>query len=395
VQIRYSMRTIPSVMLHWLSLFMAMKNSKGHNVAMTSSGIAVAATGIEGQGLILQQTASRQPAPQPLPQDIASFQDVSVDAGNERLVFALSTVSRRVCSFTISNAALSLQNCVGGRFAVAPFCGVSALDGTLIISGGTGGMTIYEYNPESGVISGSPSVLNRGLGAIGHPDVVLVDADLAALSTDFRGEPRFGTQIASIQGSSVNFVRDFRVRNSLRFNSILAPANFPLVNAIYKTNTNTYMYTANGPMQVQEPLSSDTPTTIGAPNGFSAVTVAVNTAKNIAVFGGLTDSGGSSILFYDLSVNPRKPTLVSNVPIRIQRITSIALGGDVAGYVTQQSPSIIQYESLPSVISGFSERSSVAIRTATPRTSSTSALYELNWYILSISMGLSLGALFL
>jgi len=316
-------------------------------VAMTSSGIAVAANG--GDGLILQQSASDPSIQQPFPTGIQSFDDVSIDAGNEALVFALSTTSQRVCSFNISGEDLTLVNCVGeeDNFGVAPFCGVSALNSTLIISGGTRGLTIYQYNTDSGVISDSPSVLNfRGLEAIGHPDVVLVNAGLAALSTDFNGTPRFGTLMASIQGSNVNNVQEFRVEDSLEFDLTIRPANFPLVNAIYETETGTYMYTANGPMLVQDPKSDSTSNTLsGAPTGFSAVTVAVNTVKKIAVFGGVSASGGSQILFYDLSVDPRNPSLMGSVPVSGQRITSIASGGDVAAYTTENLATI-QYEKL-------------------------------------------------
>jgi len=335
--------------IHWVFLFFGPSFVKAKNVVMTSSGIAIAANGPGGGGLVLRQSASTSSV-QSLPPGISSFDDVSIDAENEALVFALSTTSRRVCSFTLSGDDLSLANCVGNgdNFAVSPFCGVSALDSTLIISGGTGGLTIYQYNPVSGVISTSPRVLNSDLGVIGHPDVVLVNAGLAALSTDFSGGgARFGTQMLSIQGNSVNFGRNFRVQNGLGFSLAQGPANFPLVNAIYETSTSTYMYTANGPMQVQEPLSTNTIDVLsGRPNGFSAVTVAVNTAKKIAVFGGVNASGGSQILFYDLSVDPRNPNLMKSIPITNQRITSIASGGNVAAYVTLELASI-RYEQLP------------------------------------------------
>lgn len=311
-------------------------------MAMTSSGIAISANG--SNGLILQQTASGPSIQPSLPAGIQSFDDVSIDAENESLVFALSTTSRRVCSFTISGGDLTLVNCVGqgDNFGVSPFCGVSAFDSTLIISGGTVGLTIYQYDTGSGVISDTPSVLNdRGLGAIGHPDVVLINSGLAALSTDFNGTPRFGTLIASIQGSNVNNEQEFRVQNSLGFNLLIAPANFPLVNVIYEAR---YMYTANGPMQVQDILSDGRVDILsGTPTEFSAVTVAVNTARKIVVFGGVTTSGGSLILFYDLSVDPRNPSLVGSVPIAGQRITSIASGGDVAAYTTTVSLTDIQF----------------------------------------------------
>ena len=98
-------------------------------MAMTSTGIAVAAMGPGRGGLVFQQNATAgQPATQILPTGTESFVDVSIDAENEALVFALSTVSRMVCSFTISNeGGLNLENCVGNEFMVDPFCGISTL----------------------------------------------------------------------------------------------------------------------------------------------------------------------------------------------------------------------------------------------------------------------------
>jgi len=320
-------------------------------VAMTSTGVAVTANGPRGGGLSLQQSASGASMQQSLPPGILSFEDVSIDAANQALVFALSTVSRQVCSFTLSGGALTLVNCVGGgnTFVVSPFCGMSALDSTLIISGGTGGVSYYRYNTSSGLISPSPIVLNQNLGVIGNPDVVLVNNGLAAFSTDIAvGNPRFGTLMATL-GDTVTRGEEFRVQGGLGFNLVVSPANFPLVNAVYETNGSTYIFTANGPMQVQELESGGTIDILsGAPSGFLAVTVAVNTAREIAVFGGVVTGGSinSHILFYDLSENPRNPTLVGSVPVAGQRITSIASGGDVAAYTTLNLATI-QYEQLP------------------------------------------------
>jgi len=275
-------------------------------VAMTSTGVAVTANGPRGGGLSLQQSASGESMQQSLPPGILSFEDVSIDAANQALVFALSTVSRQVCSFILSGGALTLVNCVGGgnTFVVAPFCGMSALDSTLIISGGTDGVSYYRYNTSSGLISNSPIVLNQNLGVIGNPDVVLVNKGLAAFSTDFSffaGNSRFGTLIATL-GDTVTIGEDFRVQDGLGFSLLVPPANFPLVNAVYETKGNTYIFTANGLMQVQELESGGTIDILsGAPSGFLAVTVAVNTAREIAVFGGVVTGGSSRILSFVVS----------------------------------------------------------------------------------------------
>jgi len=336
------------MILKWFLISLSLPFVKANNVAMTSTGIAIAATG--NGGLIVQPSASGQPVVQPLPTGIQSFDDVSIDAQNEALVFALSVVAQEVCSFSLLGVALTPVNCVGGNFGVAPFSGVSALDSTLVISGGTLGVTVYDYNGQSGSIANSPAVLNLNLGVIGNPDVVLLDSDTVAFSSDLgSGTPRFGSLLATIDknAGTVTQFRSFRIFNSLEFNLFVKPANFPLVNAIYETNTNTYMYTANGPMNAQEPLVSDAIQVLsGAPNGFNAVTVAVNTAREILVFGGVDSSGGNGqILFYDLSVTPENPTFMSSVSV-MGRITSVASGGNTVAITSQGNPAIA-FEQLP------------------------------------------------
>lgn len=279
----------------------------------------------------------------------SAFSDVSIDPLNENLVFALSTSARTACSFlldvnaTADSSILTMVGCVG-NFAVSPYSGISANGGTLMISGGTGGFTIYEYHRQLGFIVEEPTVLNQELrNIVGHPDVVLVHAYLAALSTDFNGgSSRFGTQMASIDASrtSVTFGSDYRVQGSLGFQMSLQPANFPLVNAVYRSST---LYTANGPMQVQDLESDEINVLSGAPNGFSAVTVAVNQDTQKLYFGGVLSSGRSQILTYDLSEDPINPTLVGMTEKFDQRITSIASGGDVVAYMTTTDPGTIQF----------------------------------------------------
>ena len=166
---------------------------------------------------------------------------------------------------------------------------------------------------------------------IGHPDVTLVSPSLAALSTDFSGGgARFGTQMATIDGGSVVFGADFRVEDSLGFDLALGPANFPLVNAAFQGR---YLYTANGAMQVQD-LQTNTIAVMDRPAGFEAVTVAVNEARAVAVFGGVAGDS-SRLLVYDLSSDPMDPkiTTVGSEFDVDGRITSVASGGDVVAYV--------------------------------------------------------------
>ena len=328
----------------WTFLLSCLAVTRGENVAMTSSGTAVFTS--EGRLFV----ATRDGEPVQAPGEVDNFSDVAVDPANEALVFALSTDDQFVCQFEIDEAAGRLRRgtCVGDGFSVSPFSGIAANGGTLVISGGTGGLTVYTYDT---TIDPEPAVLNlEESNVIGHPDVTLVSPTLAALSTDFSGGgARFGTQMATISGGSVSFGADYRVEDSLGFDLALGPANFPLVNAAFQGR---YLYTANGAMQVQDletgevrvldPRSELAEATCGGNQAcensfkeeFQAVTVAVNEARQAVVFGGLQESGGTRVIFFGLEKDPMSPTrfaVLENNPLA--RITSIASGGDVIAYV--------------------------------------------------------------
>ncbi len=336
------------------TLFFSAFLVHGQNVATTTSGVAIGTNG--GQEGLLVSTGTGGERQQfevtnfGLGVSLNSpFSDVSIDPENESLVFALSTSTMTACSFlldveaTEDSSILTMVSCVGG-FAVSPFSGISANGGTLMISGGTGGFTIYEYHRQLGFIVEEPTLLNQEFpNIIGHPDIVLVHAYKAALSTDFNGgSSRFGTQMASIDASrtSVTFGSDYRVQGTLGFQLFVQPSNFPLVNAVFRSSI---MYTANGPMQVQDLESDEVTVLSGAPSGFSAVTVAVNQATQKLYFGGILSSGRSLILIYDLSEDPINPTLVGLTQEFDQRITSIASGGDAVAYMTTTDPGTIQF----------------------------------------------------
>lgn len=345
---------IQSRLFFFCTLFFSAFVVHGQNVATTTSGISIGTNG--GQEGLLVSTGTGGERRQFEVTNFgvgvtldSTFSDVSIDPENESLVFALSTSTRTACSFVLDveaaedSSILTMVSCVEG-FSVSPFSGISANGGTLMISGGTGGFTIYEYHRQQGFIVEEPNLLNEEFpNIIGHPDVVLVHAYLAALSTDFNGgSSRFGTQMASIDASrtTVTFGSDYRVQDTLGFRLFIQPSNFPLVNAVYKSSI---MYTANGPMQVQDLESDEVTVLSGAPSGFSAVTVAVNEAAQKLYFGGVLSSGRSQILTYDLSEDPINPTLVNQTQEFDQRITSIASGGDVVAYMTTTNPGTIQF----------------------------------------------------
>lgn len=333
---------------------------RGQNVAMTSAGVAVAVRGGSDFALSFTNAATGERQQDSAIADARfAFDDVAVDPANERLVFALATASRAVCAFVLGGpdgASPAPAGCVVGTFAVAPFCGVAARGGTLVVSGGTGGFTAYEYDPATGVIADEPALRNVRLpDVIGHPDVVMVDAARAALSTDFRGgASRFGTQLVLLDlagEASASAGADYRVADTLGFDLIIGPANFPLVNAVYRTaDGRTVLYTANGAMQAQDLAAGGAGAVLaGAPAGFAAVTVAVHQARGLVAFGGVVAAGGGSrVLFYDLGGDPLAPALVASRAAGTgERITSVAAGGNLVAFVTTENADVVQTLELP------------------------------------------------
>ena len=239
--------TFPFFLWGFTALTIPAAMVAAQNVAMQpSSTIAVATT--SSGGLLIRQGDSDALTPVVVPTGVSGFQDLSIDVDNDSLVFALDVNSPRVCSYTLESATLlTLNNCVGSSFNTSPFSGVSARGGTLVVSGGTGGVTVFDYDTSSGILQETPRVVNdESLNVIGFPDVLMISPTQAAMSADIGGTPRFGTVIVNIQDTTLTPVGEFRMEDSLGFDLVVSPANFPFVNAIYEANSDIYMYTANG-----------------------------------------------------------------------------------------------------------------------------------------------------
>lgn len=323
-----------SLLLLLLSAIASVSAQTARNVRVTLDGLIIAtqATG----GLLIQRGRNARTS-LPLPSSfVTNFDDIAVDDNN--YLFALSTNSRAVCSYSRENDSFRLIGCEEPGFAVSPFTGISARDGVCVVSGGTGGMTVIEYSQDTGIIDAVPKFLNKQLpSVVGFPDVELLNGNLAALSTDFSGGlPRFGTMVVDLDNA--NELRNFRVADSLGFDLLIGRTNFPIVNAFYNhaSGGTTYMYTANGGMTVQSPFQSDSTVVIDAPpalgSSFRAVTIAVDQKNNVLVVGGLTNGSQSVIIQYDILDNPSVPRLVSALEVS-GRIASIAGNDGIIAYV--------------------------------------------------------------
>ena len=93
--------------------------------------------------------------------------------------------------------------------------------------------------------------------------MLLLNSNTAALSTDFGSSlgGGFGTLIADLTDPAApSTVTTFDVDNTSGFSLVLngATANFPLLNCLFTTSagSNTFMYTANGAVTVQDLFST-------------------------------------------------------------------------------------------------------------------------------------------
>jgi hypothetical protein len=328
--------------LPFFSLFTTVADAR--NVAISPNKVAVVADGQGIDGLVSRQLPGGGENVFDLSffqGRIIAFDDVAIDQANPDLVFALDSQSQTVCSFLLNgDASLTAVGCAE-NFSVNPFCGISALDGTLAISGGTGGFTTFKYDTTVGNVNKGRIVVDAVHlnvvvpNASGYPDVLLVTPTLAAFSTDFGGVPRFGTMMVDLSDESPQELYNFRVVDSLGFDLALAPSNFPLVNSIYETACagQTVMYTANGALTSQDPFTSDTPIELSIPN-FRAVTSAVNQEKSLLFVGGLnTDTGNSEIRGFTLT-DPFNPLIsTSTVLAGTGQVVSVASIGEIVLYV--------------------------------------------------------------
>lgn len=356
------------VKFHHALLFLLAGCTQARNIVITSDGIALATEANGSTRLISYNTLDDQETPHSfgssLPSNVRGFDDVAVDPNamaridpnamgrDSTIAFALDASNGIVCSFNLSElvsegVSLNLIGCTTQGVNTAPFVGIAAMGGTVVVSGGTGGASIFTYDEDTGVLSNSATIRNRRLGDTGYPDVTLVTPQIAAISADV--PVGFGVVIAGIDIDSQSLTRDrvFPTVDSVGFRLIIQPANFPLTTSVYFQSGSgmKYLYVANGGITVQDPLTNGNPTVVDvAPNGFEALTVDVNSERAVAVLGGVIQSRGSSAyIILDIS-DPLNPEFVQmeEFPLtsRDGRITGVASAGQSILYVTENSASI-------------------------------------------------------
>ena len=213
---------------------------EARNIVATPDGVAVATTDQGGRrrDLVTYGESTQQVHQFPdLPGAVRGFDDVAVDQDSARdgraIVFAIDADSALVCSFRLSfdgGVSMRLIGCSTQRVSVNPYVGIAAKGGTVVVSGGTSGVSIFRYNTSTGRLDDRPTIRNRDLGQVGHPGVTMISRDMAALCTDFRrsnrsGSSEFGVTIATINTGtrSVRDARFFRVPDTVGFDYAIQP----------------------------------------------------------------------------------------------------------------------------------------------------------------------------
>jgi len=357
----------------------------GRNIVITSNGIAIATTLgsvtrssiIGGTSLVTFDVRTGQERTHSfdnvLPGSIQGFDDVvisesTVSSRNGRRrnksmirVFAIDANSGLVCSFNLVNVNnLSLIGCTTRSVSSRPFVGIDTNDeGTLVVSGGTGGASVFSYNTNTGVLDNQPSIRNRDLGDVGYPSLTFINSNEVAFGTD--ADRGFAVTIATLGGNNrrrtISRDAQFRVQNTIGFDYVLQPANFPFDSAVYnpqqgRNNGQSWLYAANGAITVQNPngnvrSSRDVSNVVPNRFNFEAVTIDIDSSRSIAVVGGLIN-GGSSSAYAVLDVSqPQNPTFVALNDIGRNnnasggrgsgRITSIATADGIVLYVREGS----------------------------------------------------------
>ena len=320
--------------------------SQGRNIVITSDGIAIATSSQADRQLVTYDVRTSQERTHRftnLPSNVNAFHDVSVDPRlNSRIapttfVFAIDAEAGIVCSFNLcasnnrrqqrnnnirqggtvgQDVQMNLIGCTTRSVSTQPFTGIANMGGTMVVSGGTGGTSVFTYNPQNGRLSSEPFIRNQRLRDVGNPDVTMISNDrVAYCADDSRGSISFGVVTASINRQTSSITRDSfsRVQGTVGFDYSLGPANFPFESSVYRVpgEAQSYLYAANGAVTVQDTSRGSSTRDVNLPSGFEALTIDVDSQRGVAVVGGVVDDGASSAyLVLDIRTRPLSPSLI-------------------------------------------------------------------------------------
>ena len=202
----------------------------GTNNIVIHEEIAFATAG--NQGVVVVDLESLEAVGSISPQgNNGSFDDV---AATTDLLFAID--GSRPGSLSVFSIEDHLQpTLVSGPIAVdvGPFAGVSAANGRVIVSGGTGRLSVLNFD-STGILSEDISSIDLG---VGQPDVLIAkDGQTAFVSTDFSGRfdgETFGLTLIDVPNSPspISILDRAGIVGAGFSAGVDRPANFPIESA--------------------------------------------------------------------------------------------------------------------------------------------------------------------
>jgi len=338
----------------------------GRNVAVTSNGVAVTTT---GSGLMTAKTGLGQMI-HDLPDGVTELGDVAIDTFNESLVFALDFTNSTVCSFKLDSLDLTLIGCTPtNSFGTSFFSAISVMGGTAVVSCGCvvceseGGLTVFQYDTETGQLDSSPRIRNFEFDVTGQFNSVLITPTLVWINTHLLGgDFDYVHRVVELDldedaKTPVSLVGDSSITIDDNLQSLwIPPYFFPFSSAAFthdspnSTAETTYVYSTYGPgfaaragniNNMTEDIVNSTrfDDVFGEENpGVPAIALAVNQEKALLVVGGYNETSNSSFLGLFNVSEPMEPEPMETVPIS-GRITSVASEGNVIAISTESGMS--------------------------------------------------------
>jgi hypothetical protein len=265
-------------------------------------GFAYAALGVTGLAVI--DLAAGTATTQPPPTGLGSVDDLAVADG---LLFVLDAVPQGFL-VVLSLADRAAPRLVSGPVAVpvGPFAGVSAGGGRVVVSGGTGLLTVRTYDA-AGALGSAAATVDLG---VGQPDVLVApDGSRAFVSVDFTGA-EFGVAALTLGTPPAAPTPSGRVvLPGAGFTpGVAMPANFPIECALTGT---TLLVAFGGGLAV---IDASDPATLRL---LTVLRLGVS-AVGVDAFGGRAYVVGSApaptLVEVDVS-DPRAPTVARSVPL--------------------------------------------------------------------------------
>ena len=240
--------------------------------------------------------------------------------------------------FSISNP--MQPTLVSGPVAVqvSPFAGVSAANGRVVVSGGTGLLSTQSYQT-NGTLMGDVSTIDLGGG---QPDVLVAqDGATAFVSTDFSGffdGQTFGITVIDIEGPNLSILDRVGIAGAGFSPGYSRPANFPVESA--QSGDKLYVAFGNGVaiFDVSNPSAVQVLATIPIP-GANPV--------NIDVAGDMlyVVSNSPDPVLISIDVSGLSPPISPLTPIPIQT-TSLPSGSRPLGVAATNTSVVIADEDL-------------------------------------------------